>query len=101
MQKDKNLNDCFHFTYSQVNYGIEMVRYMIKNKITSLEPTEKAQEAFSADLQSRFKGTVWQGGCQSWYMNKFGHIQALWPQSVMNFISMLKGTDYESDFIKH
>lgn len=101
MQNLRILNRCSHSIFSQVNYGIEMVRYMIKNKITSLEPTEKAQEAFSADLQSRFKGTVWKGGCQSWYMNKFGDIQSLWPQSVMKFMSMLKGTDYESDFIKH
>ncbi|CAO3607286.1 unnamed protein product [Mucor hiemalis] len=86
---------------SQVNYGIEMVRYMIKNNITSLEPTEKAQEAFSSDLQSRFKGTVWKAGCKSWYMNKSGDIQSLWPQTVMKFMSMLKGTDYESDFIRH
>ncbi len=78
-----------------------MVRYMIKNNITTLEPTEKAQDTFSADLQSRFKGTVWQGGCQSWYMNKSGIIRSLWPQSVMKFMAMLKVTDYEADFIKN
>lgn len=77
-----------------------MVRYMIKNNIASLEPTEKAQDVFSSDLQKRFKGTVWQGGCQSWYMNNSGVIQSLWPQNVMKFMAMLRGTDYENDFIK-
>lgn len=83
-----------------MDYGIRMIKYMMKNKIASLDPTEKAQEKFSADLQSKFEGTVWKGGCQSWYMNKDGEIQSLWPESVLKFIAMLRRVDYESDFIK-
>lgn len=73
----------------------------MKNSIASLDPTEKAQEAFSSDLQSKFEGTVWKGGCQSWYMSKDGKIQSLWPESVMKFISMLKNINYRSDFIEN
>jgi hypothetical protein len=78
-----------------------MMNYMIKNRITSLDPSEKAQEAFSSDLQNNFKGTVWQAGCKSWYMNKRGDIQSLWPKTVTRFMLMLRSTDYESDFIKN
>jgi hypothetical protein len=84
--------------YSQVQYGIDMVKYMVKNNIRYMDPTEKAQEAFSSDLQSRFKGTVWTGGCSSWYMNKHGEIQSLWPETVMKFFKMLKTADYVNDF---
>lgn len=72
---------------------------MMKRNIKSMDPTEKAQETFSSDLKSRFKGTVWTAGCKSWYMNKDGEIHSLWPQSVMKFMSMLKKTDFESDYI--
>lgn len=65
-----------------------------------MDPTEKAQETFSSDLQERLKGTVWTTGCKSWYMNKRGDIQVLWPQTVTKFINMFKNTDFESDFIK-
>ncbi|KAG2208916.1 hypothetical protein INT47_011056 [Mucor saturninus] len=93
-------NSVVTISESQVDYGIRMIKYMMKNKIASLDPTEKAQETFSADIQSKFKGTVWKGGCQSWYMNKDGEIQSLWPESVLKFIAMLRRVDYESDFIK-
>lgn len=87
--------------YSQVNYGVDMIKYMMKNKITTLDPTEKAQATFSANLQSKFEGTVWKGGCHSWYMNDDGEIRSLWPESVISFIRMLRRVDYESDFIKN
>lgn len=87
--------------YSQVDYGIEMVKYMVKSRISCMDATEKAQEAFSADLQSKFKGTVWAGGCQSWYINKHGDVQSLWPETVMKFFKMLKTADYETDFVKN
>lgn len=73
---------------------------MIKNQIKSLDPTEKAQEAFSSDLQSQFKGTVWRSGCDSWYINKHGDIQVLWPSTVTSFIKMLKHTDYEANYME-
>lgn len=91
----------FSRLYSQIEYGVRMIKYMIKNNISTMDPTEKAQETFSSDLQSRFKGTVWTGGCKSWYMNKHGDIQSLWPGTVMQFFKMLKTADYESDFIKN
>ncbi|CAO0799620.1 unnamed protein product [Mucor circinelloides] len=86
---------------SQIDYCIKMMSYMIKNRIICLDPTEKAQDTFSSDLQSRFKGTVWRGGCDSWYINKHGDIQTLWPSTVTSFINMLKYTDYDANFIKN
>jgi hypothetical protein len=75
-----------------------MMKYMIKNNIICMDPTEKAQEAFSATLQKGFEGTVWKGGCSSWYFNKHGDIQSLWPSSVIQFIRMLRNTDYKENF---
>ncbi|KAI8991772.1 monooxygenase [Mycotypha africana] len=83
---------------SQVEFAVKMIRYMIKNKFESLEPKEKSQEAYSSDVQRRFKGTVWTGGCSSWYINEHGNVQSLWPGSVMSFIKMLKTTDYKADY---
>lgn len=72
----------------------------MQHRIQSMEPTKTAQETFSTNLRDKFKGTVWASGCKSWYMNKHGDVQSLWPQSVMKFIVTLKDTDFESDFIR-
>jgi hypothetical protein len=43
---------------SQVDYGIKLVDYMIKNRIKCMDPTANAQEQFTSELQKDFKGMV-------------------------------------------
>lgn len=75
-----------------------MMKYMIKNQITSMHPTEKAQNQFYDSIQDKLDGTVWKAGCKSWYMDKDGKISTIWPDTVMKFRSMLKTLNYETDF---
>ncbi|KAI8077569.1 putative FAD-binding monooxygenase [Thamnidium elegans] len=85
----------------QVDYGISMIEYMLKNNITCMDPTEKAQEKFTTKLQSGFKGTTWTSGCNSWYFSETGIIQFLWPKTIISFYFMLKKKNYETDYIKN
>lgn len=82
-----------------MDYMISLMKYMIKNQIKSMEPKEKAQEKFSNELQAGFKNTVWTSGCNSWYLDKNGGIQFLWPKTVTSFYFMLKRTNFEADYI--
>ncbi|KAI8372208.1 hypothetical protein BD560DRAFT_467792 [Blakeslea trispora] len=81
----------------QVNYSVEMIRYMMQHGIQSLDATEEAQEAYWLKTNQGFKGTVWNTACASWY-KKDGEIRALWPYSVMSFFSMLKDTAFRRDY---
>ncbi|KAI9481502.1 MAG: hypothetical protein EXX96DRAFT_566975 [Benjaminiella poitrasii] len=84
----------------QVDYSISLIKYMMKNNITCLDPKEEAQDKFYAKLQNSFKGTTWATGCQSWYLGKTGEIQFLWPKTVINYYFTLKKKvfdDYEED----
>lgn len=84
-----------------MDYGINLIEHMLKNNITCMDPTEKAQEKFTAKLQSGFKGTVWTSGCGSWYFSETGVIQFLWPKTIISFYLMLRKKSYETDYIKN
>lgn len=97
----KYLTNAIFYSISQVDYAVSLVEHMIKDNITCMDPTEKAQEKFSTELQSAFKGTTWASGCSSWYLSKKGEIQFLWPKTVTSFYFNLKKRNYETDYIKN
>ncbi|KAI9489657.1 flavin-binding monooxygenase-like protein [Zychaea mexicana] len=69
----------------QVNYAIKCIKRMLKKNLAAIEPKESAQDQFSKKLQKNFEGTVWKGGCRSWYMNDAGEIYGLWSGPVTSF----------------
>ncbi|KAI8368566.1 hypothetical protein EDC96DRAFT_589961, partial [Choanephora cucurbitarum] len=62
----------------QVNYSVDMIKYMIDHSIQSLDPTEEAQEIYWLKTSHGIKGTVWDTACASWY-KKDGEVRSLWP----------------------
>ncbi|KAI8881609.1 monooxygenase [Backusella circina FSU 941] len=83
----------------QVQFAINVMKYMAKYNYSSLEPSEKAQERYSSEIQKKFEGTVWKSGCDSWYINKFGEIGSLWPRTVTSYWWVLRNTNHANDFI--
>jgi cation diffusion facilitator CzcD-associated flavoprotein CzcO len=47
--------------------------------------TQQAQDAFTAEMRSRSKHTVWATGCRSWYFDRFGNNTSLWPGSTVGY----------------
>lgn len=82
-----------------MQFSINAMKYMAKHNYSSLEPSEKAQEHYSSEIQKKFEGTVWKSGCDSWYINKFGDIGSLWPRTVTSYWWTLRNTNYAKDFI--
>ena len=71
---------------SQVTYIVDALRTMRNDEYGSVEVTEAAESAWSADLQRRMKRTVWStGGCASWYLDKHGNNTTLWPRTTFAF----------------
>ena len=47
--------------------------------------TQQAQDAFTREMLSRSKHTVWATGCRSWYLDRFGNNTSLWPGSTVGY----------------
>ncbi|KAI9264197.1 hypothetical protein BDA99DRAFT_580345 [Phascolomyces articulosus] len=84
----------------QVDYAVQCIKRLIKKDLAAIEPKKEAQEKFVADVQKGFEGTVWKGGCKSWYMNKNGEIYSLWSGSITSFYFALRKPIF-NDFIEY
>ncbi|HEX2895194.1 MAG TPA: 4-hydroxyacetophenone monooxygenase, partial [Marmoricola sp.] len=81
---------------SQIAYVLSALEQMKQRRITAVEPTERAQAAWNADLQRRMRRTVWStGGCASWYLDEHGRNTTLWPRSTFTFRRLLSRFDLD------
>lgn len=79
-------NSVLHMFESQANYITAAVSYTRDHRLASVQPTEAAQAAYTAEVQRMSEGTVWTaGGCQSWYLNENGRNVNIWPGSTFDF----------------
>jgi cation diffusion facilitator CzcD-associated flavoprotein CzcO len=46
---------------------------------------QQAQDAFTREMLSRSKHTIWATGCRSWYLDRFGNNTSLWPGSTIGY----------------
>lgn len=81
---------------SQVRYVVEAARAMRREGLAVVEPTQAAQDAWTAEIRRKMKPTVWQtGGCASWYLDKFGNNTTLWPGQTFTFRHHLSSFDLD------
>lgn len=58
-----------------------------------LDVKPEVQKAHNAALQAQFKGTVWESGCKSWYVNSQGKNTTLFPRLTREFRKQLAHFD--------
>ncbi|MBU2695871.1 NAD(P)/FAD-dependent oxidoreductase [Pimelobacter sp. 30-1] len=81
---------------SQVRYVVEAAKALRREGLASVEPTQAAQDAWTAQIRRKMKPTVWQtGGCASWYLDKFGNNTTLWPGQTFTFRQHLSKFDLD------
>jgi cation diffusion facilitator CzcD-associated flavoprotein CzcO len=83
-------NSMVYMIESQISYILEALKIMKDRHLGSIEVQPAAQEHFNATLQSRMKGTVWNSGCKSWYLDKRGHNTTLWPGFTFTFRNLTR-----------
>ncbi|EDY86661.1 flavin-containing monooxygenase FMO [gamma proteobacterium HTCC5015] len=65
---------------SQMNYIIDCITRLEKNRKNTIEVTPEAEAEYTDMIHSEMKRTVWHnGGCNSWYKSKSGHVIAMFP----------------------
>jgi cation diffusion facilitator CzcD-associated flavoprotein CzcO len=82
---------------AQVQYVLESLAAMQRDRIATLEPKQAVQDAYNAGLQSKLSTSIWQtGGCGSWYLDQHGNNVTLWPDFTFRFKALTRAFDADN-----
>jgi cation diffusion facilitator CzcD-associated flavoprotein CzcO len=70
---------------SQIAYVMDALRTMDAEEATTIEVRGEAAREYNAAIDKRMEGTVWNTGCQSWYLDDTGRNGSLWPDWTWRF----------------
>jgi cation diffusion facilitator CzcD-associated flavoprotein CzcO len=70
---------------SQMAYVTSALRAMDSSGAPVVEVRPEVQEAFNSEIQDRLSGSVWNGGCASWYLDRNGRNSIQWPGFTFEF----------------
>lgn len=83
-------NSMIYMIESQVNYIVEAIKYMNKSNVQVIDVKPEVQDKYNVEIQKKLKKTIWNSGCQSWYMTKDGKNTTLWPGFTFEFRAKTK-----------
>jgi cation diffusion facilitator CzcD-associated flavoprotein CzcO len=86
---------------SQLNYVLDALDVLGERPDTVSEVLPSVAEAFTEDLQSRVKSTVWGSGCNSWYLNQEGRNVSIWPDYSFSYRRQTRRFDPTDYVIGH
>jgi cation diffusion facilitator CzcD-associated flavoprotein CzcO len=81
----------------QSEYIAQMLSVLARDGVVSAAPTAAASEEWIAYVRAGMAGTVWTGGCGSWYLGD-GDTPVLWPYDRRRWQALLRAPvldDYE------
>jgi cation diffusion facilitator CzcD-associated flavoprotein CzcO len=78
-------NSIVYMLESQTDYVIEALRYAKSHGARWLDVRPEAHEEYNADVQKQLKKTVWQSGCDSWYVTDAGKNTNNWPSFTFDY----------------
>ena len=73
----------------QADYAVRAVERMRLDGISALNPKQKFVDAFTQNVQNKFKNTTHSKGCTSWWSDKTGFNHSLWPGSSADYRALL------------
>jgi hypothetical protein len=71
-------NSMIFMIEAQARYALQAIRALSRRRLRFIDVLDDVQTRFNARLQAKLRHTVWNSGCQSWYL-KDGHNATLWP----------------------
>lgn len=81
---------------SQINYVLKCLDLMRERRSNTIECLPQAQSDFNAKLEADMRGTVWGGGCKSWYFDANGRNVTLWPGFTFSYWWKMKTVEVDS-----
>jgi cation diffusion facilitator CzcD-associated flavoprotein CzcO len=64
---------------AQVRYVTKCIEAILDRNLKFLDVKESVQHAYTVRIQDKLQKSVWNSGCQSWYLDKNGRNMAAWP----------------------
>ncbi len=74
---------------AQADYAVRAVQHVKAEGIGALNPKQTAVDAFTQDVEDRFKGTTHSKGCSSWWTDQTGFNHSIWPGSSDDYRALL------------
>ncbi|TDD86405.1 flavin-containing monooxygenase [Actinomadura rubrisoli] len=72
-------NSIIYMLESQFRYVLGCVEAIRRHGLDWIDVRADVQDAFTRDMRRRLRSTVWETGCQSWYMTADGKVVSNWP----------------------
>ncbi|MCF2532490.1 flavin-containing monooxygenase [Yinghuangia soli] len=70
---------------SQARFVMSAIRRLLRTGAGSLEVRQDAQDRFNREIQAAMTGTIWDGGCDSYYQDPGGKITTQWPHRATRY----------------
>jgi cation diffusion facilitator CzcD-associated flavoprotein CzcO len=93
-------NSIIYMLESQTDYVIEALRHAASRGAKWLDVRPEAHAEYNEDLQQQLKKTVWQAGCDSWYVTEAGKNTNNWPSFTFDYRRQVRYFDpvhYQTD----
>jgi cation diffusion facilitator CzcD-associated flavoprotein CzcO len=64
---------------NMINHSLNFIKLILNGEAKTVDVKHEAEVAYTAEMQSALKNTVWQSGCVSWYFTENGWNSTLYP----------------------
>jgi len=81
---------------AQTKYITQAIQKILPTPGLAIEVSPDAHDLYQTWLNRRLQGTIWNTGCQSWYLTRDGRNPTLWPGTTWGFMRMTKRFDAEN-----
>ena len=72
----------------EADYIVKLLKTLVHENAKAIVPTTGAQQRFMTDVRASGRRTVWESGCDSWYLDEHGHV-AIWTKTPEEFVAMM------------
>lgn len=80
---------------SQFNYIVDALKTMAARNIGAVSVDPAVVEGFNDEIQDEMAHTVWNSGCNSWYLDASGRNSTLWPDFTWRYRQRTRHFDAE------
>jgi cation diffusion facilitator CzcD-associated flavoprotein CzcO len=81
----------------EADYIVKLLQNVVRQNARAIVPTSAAQQRFMDDVLTSGKKTVWQSGCDSWYLDKHGKV-SIWTKTPEEFVEMMNSGPRAQDY---
>lgn len=78
-------NSMVYMIESQIDHILDALHVMDEHGAQTIEVHPEGEGAFNQEVDARNRGTVWNTGCASWYLDDTGRNATLWPDWTWRF----------------